>query len=201
MGSVESAVFVEAAEQTTDQALVERYRNGDSAAFDAIVRRYKDRVFNAVYRYLGNREDALEVTQDTFIRAYERLEGFRGDAQLFTWLYRIATNLARNRLRDGHRKGRDLGQSLEALVEKSNMAAATPTPGSEAMAHETEAVLQQCLEELPEVYRMTFILRVIEDLDYDAIAAIMDCPRGTVKSRLNQARTLLRKRLVELSVL
>jgi len=81
------------------------------------------------------------------------------------------------------------------------MAAQTPTPGHAAMAHETEALLQQCLEELPDVYRLTFVLRVMDGQSYDEIADVMECPRGTVKSRLNHARVLLRKRLTELAVL
>jgi len=125
---------------------------------------------------------------------------------VYTWLYSIAANLARNRLRDGSRKGRDKGTSLEALEAAApgaihGAAVANPNPRALAEAEELHEVLQQCLDELPDHYRMTFVLRTIEDLSYEEIAEVLGCPPGTVKSRLNQARQLLRKRLEELSVL
>jgi len=180
----------------SDVALLERCRSGDATAFDELVLRYKDRLYNMLYRFFGSEEDALEATQDVFIRAYRGLDGFRGESNVYTWLYRIATNLARNRLRDSKRKGRDKAVSLDAEAASCD----ARTPGQMAMSRELEEILQRCLDELPEIYRMTFVLRVFEEMSYEDIGHVMGCPRGTVKSRLNHARRLLRERLSELSV-
>lgn len=186
--------------------LAELSRHGDSTAFDEIVSRYSKRLYNIVLRYVGNREDALDICQEAFLRAYRSLDSYRGEARVYTWLYTIAVNLARNKLRDGSRKGRNKGTSLEALEEHAPAVAGTATksarnPGTEAMEHEMEELLQECLDELPEHYRLPFVLRTFEDLAYEEIAEVMDCPAGTVKSRLNQARKLLRERLRERAIL
>jgi len=190
----------------SDREVVEQCRHGDPNAFGIIVNRYKTRLYNVAMRYLGSREDALDICQETFLRAYRSLESYRGDAQVYTWLYSIAANLARNRLRDGSRRGRDKGTSLDALQETAPAvadaaAASKRNPGTEAMEHEMEEVLQRCLDDLPEHYRLPFVLRTFDDLTYEEIAEVMNCPPGTVKSRLNQARKRLRQRLRELSIL
>jgi len=198
-------VLLREARAHTDAGLVEECRKGDPSAFDEIVRRYKDRVYNVAYRFLGNREDALDVSQEVFVRAYSSIDSFRGAAQVYTWLYSIAANLARNRLRDGSRMGRDKGISLEALHENTPGLAdshdAQHSPRDSAIASETQALLQACLGELPEHYRLAFVLRTFEDLSYEEIAEVMGCPVGTVKSRLNQARQMLRERLREHAIL
>lgn len=199
-------VLLREAKEHTDVILVEECRNGDASAFEELVRRYKDRIYNVAYRYLGNHEDAQDVAQDVFIRAYRGIREFKGKAKVYTWLYSIAGNLARNKLRDGHRKGRDMGTSLEALEESAPAVArralgrSSGTPEDAARQHEMDELLQRCLEELPEHYRMAFVLRTFEDLSYDEIADAMGCPAGTVKSRLNQARVLLQQRLRELEI-
>jgi len=190
----------------SDSGLVDECRRGDSAAFDELIRRYKDRIYNVVYRFLGNHEDTLDVCQEVFVRAYRGIEAFQGKAKVYTWLYSIASNLARNRLRDGSRKGRDKGSSLETLEETApgvvqEAASTHRTPRDAAAAQELDSVLQASLEELPDHYRMAFVLRTFEDLSYEEIADAMGCPPGTVKSRLNQARKMLRERLRELEVM
>ncbi|HOZ45648.1 MAG TPA: sigma-70 family RNA polymerase sigma factor [Candidatus Hydrogenedentes bacterium] len=199
-------VLLKEARRIPDTGLVAECQSGDSTAFDEIVRRYKDRVYNVVFRFLGNHEDALDVSQEVFVRAYSSIRKFKGDAKVYTWLYSIAANLSRNRLRDSGRKGRDQGTSLEALHEAApsvaQAASATlDTPREAAERSEMDEVLQRCLEELPDHYRMAFVLRTFEDLSYEEIADVMGCPPGTVKSRLNQARKLLRERLESLAVL
>lgn len=192
------------ARDVSDTELAEACRRGDQRAFGALVHRHKDRLYNLAYRYLGNREDALDLCQEVFIRAYRGLDGFQGTSQVYTWLHTIAVNLARNRLRDQSRKGRDQGISLDALTAAGGgeaHPAAGPGPCSEAQSHELEEILQQCLGELPEACRLAFVLRTVEGLSYEEIAKALDCPKGTVKSRLNQARTLLRERLNALGVL
>ena len=198
-------VLLREARARSDAGLIAECQQGDTSAFDELVRRYKDRIYNVVYRFLGNHEDALDVSQEVFVRAYRGIGGFKGDARIYTWLYSIAANLARNRLRDMGRKGRDKVVSLEALAEAApNVAqaatASKQTPRDVAEQHEMEAMLQQCLEELPDHYRMAFVLRTFEDMSYEEIADVMGCPTGTVKSRLSQARNLLRERLEALAV-
>jgi RNA polymerase sigma-70 factor, ECF subfamily len=204
--SLETVILLKETHGRSDTALVQECRNGDAAAFDELVQRYKDRVYNMVYRFVGNREDALEVAQEVFVRAYRGVKSFRGEAKVYTWLYSIAANLARNCLRDRGRKGRDKSRSFEEMEAVApgalhDAAAVKDTPYTLAAAHELEEVLQQCLQELPDHYRMAFLLRVGEDLTYEEIAEVMGCPEGTVKSRLNQARKILRDRLRELAVL
>jgi len=188
----------------TDAGLVAECQQGDAAAFDELVRRYKDRVYHVAYRFVGNHEDALDVAQEVFLRAYRGIDGFRGAAQVYTWLYSIAANLAKNWLRDGKRKGRDRATPLDSARSSDEpspkRAVSSDTPRRQAMSHELEETLQRCLDELPEPCRMTFVLRIYEDMSYEEIAEAMGCPTGTVKSRLNQARAMLRERLRALSL-
>lgn len=193
-------VLLREARAHSDTGLVEECRNGDATAFDELVRRYKDRVYNVVFRFVGNREDALDVSQETFVRAYRGITEFRGHAQVYTWLYSIAANLARNRLRDGSRRGRDKGTSIETVVPGA-LPRTEDNPRAAAERHELDETLQQCLSELPEHYRMAFVLRTFDDLSYDEIAEALGCPTGTVKSRINQARKMLRERLEHLEAL
>jgi RNA polymerase sigma-70 factor (ECF subfamily) len=200
-------VLLREARERSDLTLVEECRGGDATAFDELVRRYKDCVYNVVYRFVGNHEDALDVCQEVFMRAYRGVAGFRGSAKVYTWLYCIAANVARNRLRDGGRKGRDKGVSLDALEAAGAPAASQSphpqceTPRAAAERHELDEMLQRCLNELPDHYRMAFVLRTFDDLSYEEIAEALGCPTGTVKSRISQARKMLRDRLEELAVL
>jgi len=199
-------VLLKEVREKPDVDLVEQCQAGDASAFDELVRRYQDRVYNTVYRYLGNHEDALDVAQEVFVRAYRAIDTFRGHAQVYTWLYSIAANLARNRLRDHGRKGRNRGTSLDALEEAAPDAAqrataATDTPRDLAQRQELEQALDHCLEALPDLYRLAFVLRTWDGLSYEDIAASCGCPKGTVKSRLNQARSRLADCLEERGVL
>lgn len=189
-----------------DVVLVEACRKGDPTAFEELVDRYKDRIYNVAYRFLGNHEDAQDVAQEVFIRAFRGIKGFRGTAKVYTWLYSITGNLARNKLRDEGRRGRNKGAPLEVLETKArnvlhSMMHASETPEEAARESEMQELLQKCLKDLPEHYRMVFVLRTFEQLSYEEIADAVGCPKGTVKSRLNQARVMLRDRLKELSVL
>ena len=196
-------VLLREAKTFSDVNLVQECQAGDPSAFDEIVRRYKNRIYTVIYRFLGDREDSLDVTQEAFIRAYNAIQKFQGTAHVYTWLYRIAANLARNHLRDGSRKGRDKATSLEAM--EPSMAQYTTrtdtTPRTMAEGHELEAQLQQCLNDLPENCRIAFVLRTFDDLSYDEIADVLGCPPGTVKSRIHQARTLLRDRLRDMTLI
>ncbi len=181
----------------SDETLMRRAQAGDREAFDLIVRRHKNRVYNVVFRYVGNHEDTQDIVQEVFVRAYRGRAGYREQARVTTWLHTIAANLARNRLRDQSRKGRDKGGSLDRLAEDAPAAAQTAlktehSPRQAAEYGELEAALRACLERLPEIFRMAFVLRTYEELDYDELAEALDVPRGTVKSRLNGARGRLR---------
>lgn len=198
--------LLEAVRKTPDIDLVEACLNGDETAFDELVRRYKDRVYNVVYRYLGNHEDSLDVALEVFVRAYRSLSTFQGDSQVYTWLYSIAANTCRNRLRDRNRKGRNMGVSFEALSESAPSVAqrATSTdvtPSHLAEKRELDEGLKACLESLPDTYRLVFVLRTFDNLGYSDIARSADCPEGTVKSRLNQARKLLKECLTRRGLL
>jgi RNA polymerase sigma-70 factor (ECF subfamily) len=189
---------VEEKDPYSDTALVEDCQNGNPAAFDELVRRYKDRVYNVIYRFLGNHEDAQDVAQETFLRAYLGIRQFEGRAKVYTWLYSIAGNLARNRLRDYGRRGRDRAVPLEDARDGATprqWASPNATPEEAARARELERGLQDALDGLPEHYRLIFVLRTFERLSYDEIADAAGCPKGTVKSRLNHARKQLHARL------
>ena len=195
-------VLLKEARERSDAGLVEECRSGDGAAFDELVRRYKDRIYNIVYRFVGNHDAAAEVAQETFVRAYRGIAAFRGSAKVYTWLYSIAANRARNWLRDAGRKGRDQAVSLDGLLESGvDCTRNHQDPRAAAEHHELEEALQRCLSELPDHYRMAFVLRTFEDLSYEEIADALGCPTGTVKSRINQARKMLRDRLQDLAVL
>jgi RNA polymerase sigma-70 factor (ECF subfamily) len=186
----------------SDGALVDDCRSGNPAAFDELVRRYKDRVYHVVYRFLGNHEDAQDVSQEVFLRAYQGLNQFEGRSKLYTWLYTIAGNLARNRLRDSGRRGRNrivrLDDAREGRPMSEEIAApAAASPEESARAQELEQAMQEVLLTLPEHFRLVFVLRTFDRLNYDEIAEIAGCPKGTVKSRLNHARKQLHARLKE----
>lgn len=204
-GNRPRVVALNEARELSDAGLVDDSLRGDASAFDELVRRYKDRVYNVVYRYVGNHEDALDLSQEVFVRAYRGLKDFRRDSTWYTWLFRIAANVARNRVRDSHRKGRDQGMSLDMLQENApalaqSALAESDSPRRAAEERELEAILQDCLTEIPDHYRMPFVLRTVDGLSYGEIAKALDCPVGTVKSRLNQARKMLYERLTALDV-
>lgn len=193
-------VLLREVQTQTDTDLLEACRNGDPSAYDVLVCRYKDRMFNVVLRYLGHYEDALDICQEACVRAYFALDSFRGEARFSTWIFGIALNLARNRRRDASRKGRNKGVSLEAMRETApgraqDLTATAVTPRSDAIANETQEALQTCLNELDETLRITFILRIVDDMSYREIAEVTGVPVGTVKSRLNTARRTLHERL------
>jgi len=181
----------------SDAALVDDCKSGNPAAFDELVRRYKDRVYHVVYRFVGNHEDAQDLAQEVFLRAHQGLAQFEGRSKIYTWLYSIAGNLARNRLRDGGRRGRDKVVRLDEARADREQPAAAPNPEQAARGRELEAAMQEALLTLPEHYRIVFVLRTVDRLSYDEIAEIAGCPKGTVKSRLNYARGQLHARLKE----
>lgn len=177
----------------TDPELVARIIAGDGAAFSTLVERYQDRLYNAVYRLVGSAEDARDLLQDTFIKAYENLGTFRGGSSLYTWLFRIAVNTSLSHRRK--RKWLQVGSAGDGDDPAPAPDAAAQDPSDRLVAAETEALVQQALGSLDDDHRTVVVLRDIQHCDYHEIAEILEVPTGTVKSRLHRARLILRDRL------
>ena len=191
-----------AQEVAMDRLLVDRFRGGDNTAFDQLVTRYWDRIYAMVNQLLRNAQDAEEVTQDAFIRAHRGLVNFRGDSAFSTWLYQIATNLARNRYWYWWRRKRDQSISFDAPFGPDNESTIADIIPSEQETPEDATVTQefvnrvaQCMELLNEKHREILILRNVQNLSYEEIAEILGISVGTVKSRIARARESLREKL------
>ena len=172
-----------------DSDLEERLRRGDPRAFEDLVIAYQHRVFGVALRMLRNRSEAEEIAQEVFLRVHRAVEDFRGEAKLSTWLYAITSRLCLNRLASGERRmAREGEESLERLRADTD-------PAAHAERGELEAALQRAITELPEERRVVVVLRDFEGLSYEEIAAALDLPLGTVRSRLHRARTDLKEKL------
>lgn len=175
-----------------DAQLVQAALAGEKEAFGQLVERYQDRLFNTLVRVLGSHEDARDVTQDALVQAYVRLDSFRGDAKFYTWLYRVAMNLALS-----HRRRRRPTDSLDAVKENvgAEPEAQSPSATEDLIEQERAQLLQQALLQLEGQYRQILVLRELEGCSYEAIAEILELPVGTVRSRLFRARLQLKKQL------
>jgi RNA polymerase sigma-70 factor (ECF subfamily) len=180
----------------SDQDVVRQVVGGDGAAFATLVERYQDRLHNTIFRLVGSAEDARDLVQDTFVKAYENLNGFQGTSSLYTWLFRIAVNTALS-----HRRRRKwihpsaLGADDEAGAAEGWPDPSAPDPADPLMSAETESAIQRALGALDEEHRTVVVLRDIQHCDYGEIAQILGVPAGTVKSRLHRARLMLREKL------
>jgi RNA polymerase sigma-70 factor, ECF subfamily len=193
-----------AQEVAMDRMLVDRFKNGDATAFDQLVTRYWDRIYAMTNQLLRNQQDAEEVTQDAFIRAHRGLVNFRGDSAFSTWLYQIATNLARNRYWYWWRRKRDRSLSFDAPIghdSETTLAELIPaeqeTPEDATVTQEFVGRVAECMEQLNEKHREILILRNVQNLAYEEIAEILGISVGTVKSRIARARENLREKLGE----
>lgn len=171
-----------------DQTLIAECLKGNPAAFGTLVSRYQDRLYNTVYRLLDNTDDAADVTQEAFLNAYLSLRHFKGDAQFFTWLYRIAVNAAithRRRKKSGMKpiKTSDSAPGIEPLdMTPSNR------PGHAMETAEGEKLIHEALQRLSTEHRTVLVMKDMEDMKYEEIAEVLKVPIGTVRSRLNRAR-------------
>ncbi|MGA2266605.1 MAG: sigma-70 family RNA polymerase sigma factor [Phycisphaerae bacterium] len=186
-----------------DQGLIERCRQGEMQAFGLLVAKYQDRIFNLVRRMCPRQADAEELAQEAFLRALEKLDQFRGQSQFYTWLFRIASNLAISHCRrNGQIRFAPLGDREDGAAGQAarhrSMAQPAADPQAAAMSAETAARVTEALDGLDEEHRLIVVLRDVEDMDYAAIAAVLEVPIGTVKSRLHRARTLLKEKLTGL---
>jgi len=195
---MERVTHPDAAATASDRELVGRCRAGNESAFDDLVRRHQQRAFNVAYQLLRNREDATEVAQDAFVRIYRNVNGFRGECEFTTWLHQIVVNLARNKHRWWKRRGRHASVSLDRAMGTEDgdvpvqTAASEDAPDVQAVKAEFVELLSRRMNELPQKFREVLVLRNVEDLSYEQIAAVLHCSVGTVKSRLARAREQLR---------
>ncbi len=180
-----------------DQKLVERVKAGDKSAFDGLVLKYQSRIVNLVSRFVRNPSDALDVTQEAFLKAYRALPNFRGDSAFYTWLYRIAVNTAKNFLAVQSRRPNEAEQDISEIeqIEGDNALKEYATPEHMLLTDEIQATVLAAIEELPEDLRTAITLREADGLSYEEIAVVMDCPIGTVRSRIFRAREAIDKQL------
>lgn len=185
------------AERQSDQLLVERVQNGDKRAFDLLVKKYQHKVLAVIGRFVRDQDEAMDVAQDAFVKAYRALDRFRGDSAFYTWIYRIAVNTAKNHLVSKGRRPPDTDVEVgeaeyysggDALHESAD-------PERELMRDELEKVVFDALRELPDDLRTAVTLREFDGLSYEEIAEVMDCPVGTVRSRIFRGREAIDKRI------
>ena len=174
----------------SDQQLVDRVRQGDKRAYDTLVIKYQHRILGLVGGYFSDFQEVQDVTQEAFIKAYRALERFRGDSSFYTWLYRIAVNTAKNHLVS---KGRRLPESDIDIhdadfLESSNVLRVVDTPERKLYCDEIEQVIHEVIQRLPDELRTAVMLREFDGLSYEEIADVMECPLGTVRSRIFRAR-------------
>ena len=184
----------------SDLGLVRRVQRGERGAYDLLVLKYQHKVVKLVMRYLRDPSDAEDVAQEAFIKAYRALPQFRGDSAFYTWLYRIAINTAKNALAARDRNPVSYELDTQNNDDSSDMVSRLrdpETPEGLALTEEIRDTVNHAIETLPEDLRTAIVLRELEGLSYEEIAASMDCPVGTVRSRIFRAREAIDKRLRE----
>lgn len=180
---------------------IEKLKAGDAAAFETLVDRYSGGIYALLFRLTSNAEDARDLTQDTFLRALRSVKGFRGDAELKTWLFRIAINESRNRFRWWKRRRRDSTISLDATIGDSDtrlsdtLVETSISPEESALMREREYALKAALLDIQEIYREAIVLCDIEGMTYEETAVALGVGIGTIKSRISRGREELRRRL------
>ena len=190
-------VDLEPGKADADQELVRRVQRGDKAAFDVLVRKYQHKIVKLVTRYVHDGAEALDVSQEAFIKAYRAIHGFRGDSAFYTWLYRIAINTAKNHLVAEGRRPLDHGMDLQDPDQYDMHARLqdTDTPERLLLTDEIQRTVEAAIAELPEDLRTAIVLRELEGMSYEQIAETMGCPVGTVRSRIFRAREAIDEKL------
>ncbi|MGB5511864.1 MAG: RNA polymerase sigma factor RpoE [Woeseiaceae bacterium] len=182
--------------QSSDKKLVKRVQKGDKGAFDLLVLKYQHKIVNLVMRYVRDPELALDITQEAFIKAYRALPRFRGDSAFYTWMYRIAVNTAKNHLAAQRRRPMNVELDLQDPEQYDLHAKLkeTDTPEGVALSNELKELVERAIAALPEDLRTAIILRELEGMSYEEIAQTMECPVGTVRSRIFRARDAISKK-------
>ncbi len=185
-----------------ERRLIRRLKDRDERAFSELIEEQGDRVFNLCFRMLGNRQEAEDVAQEVFITVFKSIDSFRGDSKLSTWLYRIASNLSKNRIKYLSRRHDRSKVEFDEGVDRAAASSAltspkqAKSPDDHVAGNQLEKIMQQAISELEEDHRILIVLRDIEELSYDEICEITDLAEGTVKSRLHRARLALRKKMM-----
>ncbi len=185
-------------DKEVDQQLVERVQRGDKHAFDLLVAKYQRKLGRLISRFVRNASEAEDVTQEAFVKAYRALPGFRGDSAFYTWLYRIGINTAKNYLLANKRQppvSTPFDTEEAESFEEAGLLHEVSTPENELMSKQVVNTVQQALQQLPEDLRSALTLREIEGLSYEEIASVMNCPVGTVRSRIFRAREAVAEKL------
>lgn len=191
MSSPDGAGGPDMANRAADHLLVERVQRGDKAAFDLLVLKYQHKIVKLIMRYVRDPAEALDVSQEAFLKAYRALPRFRGDSAFYTWLYRIAINTAKNHLVASRRRPMSYEADLPDIDGQPDLAdrlADVDTPEAEVLRDELQKTVDHTVRALPEDLRTAIMLRELEGLTYEEIAQTMDCPVGTVRSRIFRAR-------------
>jgi len=189
----------------TDTVLIKQFVNGTEAAFEQLVKKHSGKAFQIAFGLLGNNNDAEEVVQDAFVKVFKNLKNFRGDSKFTTWLYRIVTNLARNKYHWHRRRGAEVNVSISYAPPGETNAVDMEIPDSKNEPlkileyAEVEENLKKALDNIPQKLREVMILRHFEEMPYSEIASVMNCELGTVKSRLARAREALKIELNKLN--
>ena len=181
----------------TDKELVQRVQQGDKKSFDLLVLKYQNRIIKLVSRYVREQSDAMDVAQEAFLKAYRALPNFRGDSAFYTWLYRIAINTAKNHLVSMSRRPAEahLENSDGDAIDIEELQKDFDNPENLLLAEEIKQTILTAMNKLPEDLRVAITLREIDGLTYEEIAEAMDCPIGTVRSRIFRARETIDKLL------
>lgn len=189
-----------ASERDIDQALVERVQKGDRRAFDLLVGKYQHKIMAVIARYIRNPDEVQDVAQDTFVRAWRALPRFRGDSAFFTWLYRIAINTAKNQLVAKSRRPPDTDIDIDdaQFIPDADGLRDADTPLGNLLSEEIAGTVQAALDKLPDEMRTAVMLRELDGLSYEEIAEVMDCPVGTVRSRIFRGREAIDQALAPL---
>ncbi len=184
-------------EAQVDQLLVERVQKGDKYAFDLLINKYQHRIVSLVSRYVSDHAEAMDVAQEAFIKAYRAMGNFRGDSAFYTWLYRIAINTAKNYLVAQKRRppASDIDAADAEQYDMDSRLKDKGTPENELMRDEIKRMVYKTIAELPEDLRTAIMLREMEGMSYEDIALTMDCPIGTVRSRIFRAREAIDEKL------
>ncbi|WP_086983047.1 RNA polymerase sigma factor RpoE [Vibrio aphrogenes] len=184
-------------EQLTDQVLIERVQNGDKQAFNLLVIKYQNKVCSLISRYIKNSGDVPDVAQEAFIKAYRALPNFRGESAFYTWLYRIAVNTAKNHIVAQSRRppASDVDADEAEYYESGSALKEISNPENLTLSEELKQVVFHAIEALPEDLKTAMTLRELDGLSYEEIAEVMDCPVGTVRSRIFRARDAVEKKI------